>query len=126
MTIRGERHEQRAALGRGVPDQGNRSGELVPTPRGGFVAVDDDADGKPVADWSGVARTTWRYDERGDTIERAYFGADGKPVTTAEITDVTRQRFADALFTVPADFTKADMPMGMDGGRGRGRGRGRE
>ena len=62
----------------------------------------------------------------GLPVRRITFGTDGKPVTTAEITDVTRQRFADALFTVPADFTKADMPMGMDGGRGRGRGRGRE
>jgi len=58
-------------------------------------------------------------------------GFDGLPVrsvtniggqqTTTEVTAVTRQTFADSLFTVPAGFQKQDM-MGMTGaGPGRGR-----
>jgi hypothetical protein len=65
----------------------------------------------------------------GLPVRRISFGSDGKPTTTTEITDVSRQRFADALFAVPADFQKVDLPMmgpGGRGGRGAGRGRGRE
>jgi hypothetical protein len=42
--------------------------------------------------------------------------------TTTEITDITRQAFADALFAVPAGFTKEDFLLG---GAGASRGRGR-
>ena len=41
----------------------------------------------------------------------------GANTTTSEITDISRQTFADALFQVPAGFTKQDMPT--MGGRGR-------
>jgi hypothetical protein len=54
-------------------------------------------------------------------------GFDGLPVrsvtniggrqTTTEVTEITRQTFADALFVVPAGFQKQDMMSGM--GRGR-------
>jgi hypothetical protein len=41
----------------------------------------------------------------------------GGNVTTSEITDVSRQTFAEASFQVPAGFTKQEMPT--MGGRGR-------
>ena len=40
--------------------------------------------------------------------------------TTTEVTEVTRQTFADATFAVPDGFTKEDFPGGL-AGRGRGR-----
>lgn len=39
---------------------------------------------------------------------------NGTPSSTMEVTDVSRQNFPDALFTVPAGFTKREMP-GMRG-----------
>ena len=35
-------------------------------------------DGKPVLDTDGVARWTAKYDDRGNEVEEAYFGTDGK------------------------------------------------
>jgi hypothetical protein len=64
----------------------------------------------------------------GVPVRRITFGADGTPSTTAEIAEVSRQRFPDSLFALPSDFQKTEMPMmgGPGRGVGRGRGRGRE
>ena len=43
----------------------------------------------------------------------------GSSQVTSEITDVSKQNFADTLFEIPADFKKEDFPMmGMGAGRG--------
>ena len=41
----------------------------------------------------------------------------GATTTTTEMTDASRQTFAESQFTIPSDFTKEDFPM--MGGRGR-------
>jgi hypothetical protein len=62
----------------------------------------------------------------GKLEEQGYSGVPVRRVATVagretvtEITDVTRQTFADATFAVPAGFTKEDFPGLAGGGRGR-------
>ena len=37
-------------------------------------------DGKPTLAVTGIAGSTWKYDERGNKMEQAFFGVDGEPV----------------------------------------------
>lgn len=107
----------------------------VPPQTLGFTAEDFDVSGELSAFFSKLVPqaddTLFRIGKPGELgfsglpVRRVSIGTDGKPVSTTEITDVSRQRFADTLFAVPADFKKIDMPtMGPGGGEGRGAGRG--
>ena len=52
----------------------------------------------------------------GIPVKSVNYDNSGKVTSTTELTDVTRQNFAEALFAVPAGFQKRDFP-----GAGRGR-----
>ena len=61
-------------------------------------------------------------DPRGSSdfaVKTVIMTGPGQAVTTTEVIEVSRQTFSDALFAVPAGFTKQDL-IGAMGGRGAG------
>ena len=52
--------------------------------------------GQPTAANNGTARTTFRYDNRGNIVENAFFDLDGKPTEVLRHADVNETQLAAA------------------------------